>query len=341
MNPTEQLFNAIKSTRLGTPRLLELVNELIEAGADLTAQRNEAIREAAWHGHLEVVNRLIEAGADVTAEGNAAIIRAAMYGHLEVVNRLIEAGADVTAEGNDVIRRAAWRGHLEVVNRLIEAGADVTTHGNAAILEAAWYGHLEVVETLAKNSNVFAQRIPGFVYDYLANVSSCENLHQIACANISFRDYLREKHSRRYQEVLDFRRNLREQTYTLYKVFPRDLVRMIMFKGYGSSANSCVEQALRIERPSPPESSNQAKRTERASQTPAQDDRRRSRAVDAQDGMASPSPQKRQRNNNESTDGQTQRAFLLTQASRNQRRRARQEGESTALEYLAQRCVIG
>ena len=64
---------------------------LIEAGADVTADDNSAIRWASRNGHTEVVKLLIEAGADVTARDNYAIQWASENGHTEVVELLKEA----------------------------------------------------------------------------------------------------------------------------------------------------------------------------------------------------------------------------------------------------------
>jgi ankyrin repeat protein len=138
-------FSIIFASRNGH---IEVVKLLIGAGADVTADDNEAIRFASENGHIEVVKLLIGAGADVTADDNEAIRFASENGHIEVVKLLIDNGADVTADDNYAIRYASRNGHIEIVKLLIGAGADVTTRGNHAIRFASSNGHIEVVKLL-------------------------------------------------------------------------------------------------------------------------------------------------------------------------------------------------
>jgi len=79
---------------------------------------------------LEVVNYLVEKGADVTADNNLNVRLASYHGHLETVKYLVEKGADVTAENNYAVRWASYREHLETVKYLVEKGADVTVDNN-------------------------------------------------------------------------------------------------------------------------------------------------------------------------------------------------------------------
>jgi len=134
---------------------LEIVKELLAAGADVHAEDDAALRRAAHNGHLEIVKELLAAGADVHAEDDAALRRAAEYGRLEVVKELLSAGADVHAWDDCALRWAARNGHLEVVKDLLAAGANVHADDDYALSWAAECGHLEVVkELLAAGANV-------------------------------------------------------------------------------------------------------------------------------------------------------------------------------------------
>ena len=53
----------------------------------------EAIQNAAKHGKKDVVELLINNGADVTANNNCAVKEAFKGGHKEVVELLIKSGA--------------------------------------------------------------------------------------------------------------------------------------------------------------------------------------------------------------------------------------------------------
>ena len=97
---------------------VEVIKELIEAGADVHAREDWALRMAAHNGHLQIVEELLKAGADVHAREDWALLWAAETGHLAVVELLLKAGADVHAREDEALRMAAQNGHLEVVRLL-------------------------------------------------------------------------------------------------------------------------------------------------------------------------------------------------------------------------------
>ena len=97
---------------------VEVIRELLKAGADIHAREDWALRMAAHNGHLEVVQELLKAGADVHARQDLALRCAAGNGHLAVVQELLEAGADVHAEQDDALQLAAENGHHAVAKLL-------------------------------------------------------------------------------------------------------------------------------------------------------------------------------------------------------------------------------
>src|SRR3989304_4321084 len=89
------IYNKIKSDvdlkRAAEEGDLNLVNILIEANFDPSADNNYAIGVASNNGHLNIVNRLLKNDkVDPSACNNYAIICASEMGHLDVVNRLLE-----------------------------------------------------------------------------------------------------------------------------------------------------------------------------------------------------------------------------------------------------------
>ena len=98
--------------------------------------------------NLGLTKAFLDAGVDVHAGDNYAIRLAACNGHTEVVKLLLNAGADVHADSDYAIRWAAERGHVEVVKLLLNAGADVHARNDFALRLAAKYGHTEVVRLL-------------------------------------------------------------------------------------------------------------------------------------------------------------------------------------------------
>lgn len=72
----------------------EIVALLLDAGADVHASSDAALRCASEEGNLECVELLLRWKADVHAEHDEALFRAWYFGHSVVVDRLLAAGAD-------------------------------------------------------------------------------------------------------------------------------------------------------------------------------------------------------------------------------------------------------
>jgi len=126
----------------------EIVKLLLEYGADVHANEDEALRLASEYGRTEVVKLLLGAGADVHANEDEALQGASRYGHTEIVKLLLEYGADVHAEDEEALRRASDYGRTEVVKLLLEYGADLHAENDEALRRASQYGYTEVVKLL-------------------------------------------------------------------------------------------------------------------------------------------------------------------------------------------------
>ncbi len=97
---------------------LEVVKYLVEHGANIHGHVDWALRWASRNGYLEVVKYLIEHGADIHAGDDWALIYSSRNGHLNVVKYLISVGADVHAGDDEALRLAIMEGHLDVVKYL-------------------------------------------------------------------------------------------------------------------------------------------------------------------------------------------------------------------------------
>ena len=170
----------------------EMVNLLIELGADVTAEDTKGatplayassatlpgivgslmergatmgLREAVMVGRLDAAEEHLERDpARIRADGPDAdlIVFAAEGGALEAVRWLIEHGADVDAAGvlwdvrTNALHQAAARGDREIVETLLDAGADPTlkdgTFKSTPIGWADYFGKPEIAELIRSRS---------------------------------------------------------------------------------------------------------------------------------------------------------------------------------------------
>ena len=96
----------------------------------------------------QLIERLIQEGADVHADDDWALMWASEKGHVEVVKVLLENGADVHADNDYALRGASGNGRVEVVKVLLENGADVHAGNDCALRWASGNGRVEVVKVL-------------------------------------------------------------------------------------------------------------------------------------------------------------------------------------------------
>ena len=107
---------------------------------------DQKLIEAAQNGDLVLVKSLLNQGADIHAQDDEALFWAGQKGNLEIVKYLVKKGADIHAENDYVLQIAAKNGHLAVVKYLVKKGADIQTDNDCALKWAAAEGHLEVIK---------------------------------------------------------------------------------------------------------------------------------------------------------------------------------------------------
>ncbi|KAJ7887644.1 ankyrin repeat-containing domain protein [Mycena olivaceomarginata] len=139
----------------------DLVQLLINSGADPNAHGGMALLQASRDGHENAVRLLLKHGADVnTRDINywSAIAAAASGGHEQIVRLLIENGANVNAPGGQygtALAEAADAGHENIVEVLIHNGADINTNDGehwTALVAASQAGHENIVRFLLENA---------------------------------------------------------------------------------------------------------------------------------------------------------------------------------------------
>ncbi|ELS32432.1 MULTISPECIES: ankyrin repeat domain-containing protein [Pseudanabaena] len=120
---------------------VEVVKILIEKGADVNVQTfsGTPLSVAARKGDKEIVNLLIDAGADLDAE--TPLNCALENGHYDIAIQLLEAGAmpDSTSmlRSTPAIAIAASQGATQVIQALLKAGADANTSVSQIVVNQA------------------------------------------------------------------------------------------------------------------------------------------------------------------------------------------------------------
>lgn len=149
-------------------RNIDIVQALIQRGADIDAPANEesgqtALQGAVSTGSFDIVQLLLQNGADVNAPpspnyGRTALQEAASKGCIRTVKCLLQRGADVNAPpaqngGFTALQGAAIAGNIKIVTMLLRAGSDVNgaramVNGRTAIEGATENGRLDTLHVL-------------------------------------------------------------------------------------------------------------------------------------------------------------------------------------------------
>jgi ankyrin repeat protein len=166
----------------------EVVNLLLEKGAELDRDARTPLSYAAGSGHEAVVNLLLEKGAELDSkdpDGRTPLSRAAGSGHEAVVNLLLEKGAELDSKdenGQTPLSHAANRGQEAMVKVLLEKGAELDSEdqdGKTPLSWAAGSGEKAVVKLLVEKGAELESRD---VHGRTPLSSTCE------CNRLLFRD---------------------------------------------------------------------------------------------------------------------------------------------------------
>jgi len=124
------------------------VQYLLNRGADVHHNNDEALRYASVHCHCDIVGLLLEHGADVHAMKDEALLHATCQGNYSVIKLLLKHGSDVHTDADAVLRWASRSGRHEIVKLLLKHGADVHANASAALRLASYNGYDDVVKLL-------------------------------------------------------------------------------------------------------------------------------------------------------------------------------------------------
>jgi ankyrin repeat protein len=145
----------VTASRYGRTEILRYLLSFVQL-----KQESYALVVACAHGHYKVATLLIEAGFDVTAHDNMALRSASRNGHLPIVQLLVRHGADVHAHNSDALVYAAMMRHLHVVRYLVEeCNADLTARNDTIYNHASINGNNPILRYI-RNRNVRSDSNP-------------------------------------------------------------------------------------------------------------------------------------------------------------------------------------
>jgi len=125
-----------------------LIKKWVETETDHDYNEEDLLWICAEYGKTKFVKYLLDAGAHVHVNNDNALQWASYNGHTDIVKLLLDAGADVHADNDGALRTASCNGHTDVVKLLLDAGADVHAYNDNALRLANNYGHTDVVKIL-------------------------------------------------------------------------------------------------------------------------------------------------------------------------------------------------
>lgn len=102
---------------------------------------DSALMLAALRNHGEVVDLLLDAGAELNHDGWTPLMYAAFEGHLELVERLLAKGADpdlLAPNRANALMFAARNGHIAVVRRLLRTDVDLEQESDRGLTAESW-----------------------------------------------------------------------------------------------------------------------------------------------------------------------------------------------------------
>ena len=102
--------------------LIEVSSHCLDAGADIHAGSEFALRMASFRGHTKLMLSLIKYGADVHSPDTCnGILKASAGGaHIEAFNLLIECGIEIKKSDSNTLGEAIIGGNLEIFRKIME-----------------------------------------------------------------------------------------------------------------------------------------------------------------------------------------------------------------------------
>ncbi|CEO94633.1 Ankyrin repeat domain-containing protein [Plasmodiophora brassicae] len=127
------------------------IASLLELGAPVGAQDNEALMIACTAGNVDVVKLLVRHNADVSARGHECLVRAASTPSLDLVRYLIESvRSPIDAKNYEPLIAAAASDRHDIVQYLLDNGIDPNIRHGLPLLVAEKSHSMRAADTLLR-----------------------------------------------------------------------------------------------------------------------------------------------------------------------------------------------
>lgn len=113
--------------------------------------RENYLLEASKNGHTEIVELLLEKGADIHAYDDRALVWATNGRHIETVRLLLEKGANVHANNDEALRIASGNDDAEIIRLLLDNGANINVFNGNELIWAIANNHVKFAKILIQN----------------------------------------------------------------------------------------------------------------------------------------------------------------------------------------------
>lgn len=133
----------------------DIVAEVLAKGANIHVLGGEPLIRAAMNNHFEVVEVLLQYGADHRKKDYAAFRMCAAVGNLAMMERLLQQRTDVAVKNNFALKKAYFHQQTDIVDYLMMRYADAIKH-QAKQTDDQWV--LDFCESYQTNHDVIPSK---------------------------------------------------------------------------------------------------------------------------------------------------------------------------------------
>ena len=125
---------------------------LLDRGADVHFDDDDALRWSAYKGHVKSVRLLLGRGANIHARNDEALRRQCRGSprNMEMTRLLLDRGANIHAQNDKLLRDAVTAGQHKMARLLLDRGANIHALHDRALRAARSNGHGAVVALLVE-----------------------------------------------------------------------------------------------------------------------------------------------------------------------------------------------